>query len=209
MNFIEALPQSEGKEAILVVADRLTKYAHFVALPKKYDGQMTVDTFQRQIGQLHGMPKSIICDQDSIFVSAFYREYMKMMGVRLNFSTVHHPQTDGQTEVTNRMLETYLRCFTGKRPCTWVQHLSWAEWSYNTSHHSTIIMTLHEAMYGYPPPPMVPFEPGTALDADIEMQLSFKDDLLCAFWEAMLLAYNNMRQYYNKGCKDREFEVGA
>ncbi|CAN6472744.1 unnamed protein product [Victoria cruziana] len=70
-------------------------------------------------------------------------------------------------------------------------------------------MTPHEAVYGYPPPPMVPFEPGTALDADIERQLRSRDDLLRALREAILLAHNCMRQHYNKGQKDREFEVGA
>ncbi|CAN6442854.1 unnamed protein product [Victoria cruziana] len=127
MDFMEALPRSQGKDPILVVVDRVTKYAHFVALPKKYDGQMTTNMFQRQIGRLHGMPKSIICDRYSIFVSAFWREYMKITVVRLNFSTAHHPQTVGQMEVTNGMLETYLRCFAREMPSTWVQHLPWAE----------------------------------------------------------------------------------
>lgn len=71
MDFVEALPRSEGKECILVVVDRLIKYAYFVAFPRKYDGQMTADLFQRHIGQLHGMSQSLICDRDSIFVSAF------------------------------------------------------------------------------------------------------------------------------------------
>ncbi|CAN6472758.1 unnamed protein product [Victoria cruziana] len=178
MDFVEALPRSEGMETILVVVDRLTKHAHFVPLPRKYNASVTAEAFQRSIGRLHGMPQTIVCDRDSIFVSSFWREFMKLGGVRLNFSTAHHPQTDGQTEVTNRTLETYLRCFAGDRPSSWVKYLSWAEWSYNTSLHSAINMTPYEAVYGYPPPPMVPFEPGTAQDAEVERQLRTRDELL-------------------------------
>ncbi|CAN6458177.1 unnamed protein product [Victoria cruziana] len=97
MDFVEALLRSEGMETILVVVDRLTKHAHFVPLPRKYNASVTAEAFQRSIGRLHGMPQTIVCDRDSIFVSSFWREFMKLGGVRLNFSTAHHPQTDGQT----------------------------------------------------------------------------------------------------------------
>ncbi|CAN6455047.1 unnamed protein product [Victoria cruziana] len=209
MDFIEALPRSEGMETIMVVVDRLTKHAHFVPLPRKHNVGMTAEAFQKNVGRLHGMPQTIVCDRDTVFVSTFWREFMRLAGVRLNFSTAHHPQTDGQTEVTNRTLETYLRCFAGNRPNTWVKCLSWAEWSYNTSHHSAINMTPYEAVYGYPPPPMVPFEPGTAQDAEVERQLRTRDELLQALRDNIAIAQNRMRQHYNKGRADREFDVGS
>ncbi|XP_031482870.1 uncharacterized protein LOC116252624 [Nymphaea colorata] len=91
MDFIDAMPRSEGKEAILVVVDRLTKYSHFAPLPRSYQGPMVASVYQEYVGKLHGMPQSVVCDRDSIFLSAFWQEYMKKMGTTLNFSTAHHP----------------------------------------------------------------------------------------------------------------------
>ena len=65
-------------------------------------------------------------------------------------STAYHPQLDGQTEVTNRSLETYLRCMIGERPRDWSKWLLLVEWWYNTTHYSAINTTPYEAVYGQP-----------------------------------------------------------
>lgn len=66
-------------------------------------------------------------------------------------SEVYHPQSDGQTEVTNRGLKIYLRCYAGEQPRKWAKFLAWAEMSYNSSFHSAIKMTSFKALYGrYP-----------------------------------------------------------
>ncbi|CAN6455041.1 unnamed protein product [Victoria cruziana] len=70
-------------------------------------------------------------------------------------------------------------------------------------------MTPYEAVYGYPPPPMVPFEPGTAQDAEVERQLRTRDELLQTLRENIIVSQNRMRQHYNKGRTDREFDVGS
>ncbi|XP_031505831.1 uncharacterized protein LOC116268232 [Nymphaea colorata] len=208
MDFIDALPKSENKEAILVVVDRLSKYSHFAPLPRHYNGPMVAEVYHNHVGKLHGMPQSIVCDRDSIFMSLFWKEYLKMAGTTLLASTAHHPQTDGQSEIVNRMLETYLRCYAGDRPNTWVRYLSWAEWSYNTSHHSSIDMTPHEAVYGYPPPTIVRYEGGTSIEDEVDCSLRTRDELLDSLKKNILKAQHRMRQNYNKGRKDREFTVG-
>lgn len=85
-------------------------------------------------------------------------------------SSAYHLQTDGQTEVVNRCLETYLRCMAGECPSTWVKWLPLTEWWYNTSFHSTIKMTLFVASYEYVPPFHVPYFPK---DSNIESSTSF------------------------------------
>ncbi len=86
-------------------------------------------------------------------------------------SSAYHPQTDGQTEVMNKGLEGYLRSFTGDRPQDWRRWLSLAEWAYNTSVHSSTKLTPFEAVYGHPPPRLLPFEMGTTKVQAVENEL--------------------------------------
>lgn len=111
MDFIDGLPKSKGKSVIWVVVDRLTKYADFVGLSHRYTASSLAQVFFDQIYKLHGMPEDIISGRDPIFTSKIWQELFAMFGVTLNTSTAYHPQTDGQTDVVNRCLETYLRCF--------------------------------------------------------------------------------------------------
>ena len=116
MDFIEGLPKSYGKDVIMVVVDRLTKYAHFMALKHPYSAVVVAQLFLDNVYKLHGMPASIISDQDSIFISNLKEELFKPQGVELKKSASYHPQSDGQMEVVNHCLETYLRCMTGENP---------------------------------------------------------------------------------------------
>ncbi|CAM8990529.1 unnamed protein product [Rhodiola kirilowii] len=112
------------------------------------------------IFKLHGMPQSIISDRDPIFLSRFWKELYRVLGVDLNFSTAYHPQTDMQTEVINQALETYLRCMTSDAPHTWSKWLPLAEGWYNTKFHTAIRSTSYEIVYGQPPPDHLPHLPG-------------------------------------------------
>lgn len=114
MYFITHLPSSNGKTTIWVIVDRLTKFAHFISLPKSFTAATLATVFLRDIYRLHGLPNTIISDRDPLFLSHFWKELFKQLGTKLLHSSSYHPQTDGQTEVVNRCLEAFLRAYVYK-----------------------------------------------------------------------------------------------
>ncbi|CAM8943168.1 unnamed protein product [Rhodiola kirilowii] len=151
MDFIEGLPLSFGNSVIFVVVDRLSKAAHFMPLAHPYSAASVAQCFLDHVFKLHGFPKSITSDRDAVFLSDFWRELFTIQGVDLNMSTAYHPQFDGQTEVVNRCLETYLRCMCSDKPHLWSKWLPLAEWWYNTTFHSATQLTPYEVVYGQAP----------------------------------------------------------
>jgi IS30 family transposase len=119
MDFVEGLPKSMSKDVILVVVDRLTKYAHFIPLSHHYTVQSIADLFMANIIKLHGPPASIVSDRDVIFTSKLWKDIFSSFNIQLNYSTSHHPESDGQTERVNQCLEQYLRCMSFQQPKKW------------------------------------------------------------------------------------------
>ena len=154
MDFIEGLPKVHDKSVVLTVVDRFSKYAHFIALSHPYTAASVARAFFDGIVRLHGFPSSIVSDRDPVFTSNLWRDLFKCAGVKQRLSTAFHPQTDGQSEVVNKVIAMYLRCAIGDRPRSWVDWLSWAEYCYNTSYHTTLRASPFEVVYGRPPPPL-------------------------------------------------------
>ena len=108
MDFVEGLPKSEHKNLILVVVDRFTKYAHFIPLKHPFSAPVVAKAFLHTLVNLHGPPHTIVSDRDKIFTSHFWRHLFKLWDTKLLMSTAYHPQTDGQTERVNKILEDML-----------------------------------------------------------------------------------------------------
>jgi transposase InsO family protein len=98
MDFIEGLPRSKGKDVILVVVDRLTKYAHFLTLTHPLTTHQVATLFMDNIFKLHGPPKVIVSDRDKIFTSKIWQDIFTALKVDLHFSTSYHPESDSQTK---------------------------------------------------------------------------------------------------------------
>lgn len=159
MDFVEALPKVLGKTVILVVVDRFSKYAHFIALSHPYTAGSVAQAFFKDIVRLHGIPETIVTDQDKKFRSLFWRELFRLMGTDLCFTTTYRPQSDGQTEIVNRTLEMYLRCLAGDNPRQWLRWLPWVEYCYNTSYHTGLKATPFRLVYGREPPRLLDYTP--------------------------------------------------
>jgi hypothetical protein len=172
MDFIISLPKLGNKSVIMVFVDHLSKYAHFCALQHPFTASMVAQIFMDQVFKLHGMPHSIVYDRDPTFTSNFWQELFKLQGTQLHLSTAYHPQTNGQTEVVNKCLETYLRCFASEKKNQWAQWLPLYEWWYNTSYHTATCMTPFEAIYGQKPPLVLSYLPGTLKDQVVDQTLT-------------------------------------
>ena len=99
-----------------------------------YNAKIVADLLVKEVVRLHGYHSSIVSDIDKVFLSNLWKELFRLAGTRLNRSLAYHPQLDGQTEVVNRGVEIYLRCFSGERPKEWIKWLHCAEYWYNTTY---------------------------------------------------------------------------
>jgi hypothetical protein len=102
MDFIVGLPTTQsGSDSILVIVDRFSKVAHFIPVKITYKGVKLAELYIARIVCLHGVPKKIVSDRRTQFTSRFWEKLHEAMDTKLNFSSVYHPQTDGQTERIN------------------------------------------------------------------------------------------------------------
>lgn len=151
MDFIVGLPRSKtGHDSIWVIVDRLTKYAHFIPVKTTYTTDKLAHLYIENIVALHGVPSSIVSYRDSHFTSKFWNSFQKALGSELRLSTAFHPQTDGQTERVNQVLEDMLRERVLDFKGSWEDNLKLIEFSYNKNYHSSIGMEPFEALYGRP-----------------------------------------------------------
>lgn len=128
MDFIEGLPQSGSSNAILVVVDKYSKYAHFVPRRHPFQAARVAKLFMDNIYKLHGLPSAIISDRDRIFTSKSWQTLFKLAGTSLHMSSAYHPQNYGQTERVHQCVETYLCFFYHACPTSWIHWLSLAEY---------------------------------------------------------------------------------
>lgn len=147
MDFITDMPIVKGKSVIMVVIDRLSKCAHFSPLIPNFNVSKVAELFVQDIVKLHGIPSSIVSDRDRVFTSRFWKELNKLSGTKLNFSSAYHPQSNGQTEVVNRILEMYLRSYCHENHKLWLNLLPWAELWYNSSFQSSLDLTPFRVLY--------------------------------------------------------------
>jgi transposase InsO family protein len=94
---------------IWVTVDKLTKSPHFLAVNKKDSCEKLAKIHINKVISKHGIPKKKVSVRGSVFTSAFWKQLQKALGTKLDFSTSYHPQTGGQTEWTNQILEDMLR----------------------------------------------------------------------------------------------------
>ena len=152
INFIVGLPCTQrGFDSIFVVVDRFSKMTHFIPCKKTTDALQVASLFFREIYRLHGLPMSIVSDRDFCFLRHFWLSLWRQLGTFLDMSSAYHPQSDGQTEVTNRSLGNLLRCLVGDAIKAWDSKLPQEEFAHNHSLKRILGFCPFEVVYGLVP----------------------------------------------------------
>lgn len=198
MDAIVKLPLSSGCDSILTVVDRFSKMAHFIPFKEQgFDAPALARLFQHHIFRLHGVPADIVSDRGATFNSKFWRAFTSGLGTKCNFSTAFHPQTDGQTERVNQIVEQYLRICCNEAQDNWADLLDTAEFQYNKQKHESTGMSPFELVTGqHPNHPAVSLPSpnpaaGSRLEDLVTLQLKAK--------RSLKIAQETAKRYYDRG----------
>jgi hypothetical protein len=209
MDFITSLPMTtSGYDAITVIVDKLTKMCHLIPATKDISGMDVANAFVEVVFRQHGMPKCIISDRDTKFTSDFWTQLHARLGTKLRMSTAFHPQTDGQTERMNRVLEDMLRHYIDPSQTDWDQHLAVAEFAINNAYNEGMRATpfwLNQFKHPRTPLSLHLKKPTSAEARQLSDRLV--DDLQVAK-QSLLNAQQRQAAYANKGRRHVEYQVG-
>jgi hypothetical protein len=209
MDFIVGLPRTaKGFDSIWVIVDRLTKIAHFLPVKTSYLVLTYAQVYIARILSLHGIPKTIVSDRGTQFVSKFWEELHKSLGTKLLHSSAYHPQTSGQTKRVNQILKDMLRACVLEFPQKWDECLPLAEFSYNNNYQGSIKVAPFEALYGR--------RCHTPLNwSELGERWFFRPDMVKETEEKVQRIIHNLkeaqarqRSYADKRCQPLYFQVG-
>jgi hypothetical protein len=205
VDFIVHLPTSNSYNAICVMVDSLTKNAKFEPCRATVDAPELADCFLRRVIAQHGIPSSIVSDRGTQFTSFFWRSLNARLGTSLQFSTSDHPRTDGQTEIVNQWLDTYLRIYCCYQQDDWCDLLPLAEFAYNSATHSSTGKSPFFWLYGFNPrgpddgAPPPPSDDRRLNDADGIARAEVLRESLAVVREQAEQAKAIQKKYYDEG----------
>jgi transposase InsO family protein len=204
MDFLVNLPSSalnhSKYNSLFVVQDMLSKQAHLIPTTTTVKAEGVAKLYFDQIYRLHGLPCAIVSDRDTKFTGAFWRTLQKMVGTDLMMSTTDHPQTDGQTERTNRMVLQTLRMYVNHVGSDWAQHLATVEFVINSAASRSTGKAPFEIVYGFLPRSfhLIAFDhenPASMnfMEARMLAQLSAQDAIIAAKTEQSYHVFSKRR----------------
>ncbi|KAG3132207.1 hypothetical protein C6341_g23015 [Phytophthora cactorum] len=142
LDFAFGLPADDhGNTGILVFVCQLSKMVHLAPVPDTVTGEQTARLFVDGVFRHHGLPETFDSGRDPRYTAAFWQTLFQLLGTRLHMSTAEHPQTDGQTERVNRVLEDTLRSVCAAAPRTWSERLPVVEFVLNNAVHASTGLT--------------------------------------------------------------------
>jgi len=211
IDFIAGIPTTANYEydMIMVVVDRLSKYAHFIPCYTTCSAKDIAWLFYHNIIRLHGVPEAIISDRDVRFNSEFWKSLCKQLGTEIRLSTAFHPQADGQTERVNRILIELLRSMVDEAQSDWDDHLTSCEVAYNTSVHAGTQHSPYYLNHGEEMRKPIDFiAPSTSHHTDTDSLLAKLHSSLDRAKQHLLAAQQKQAEYANTHRRHVSFNVG-
>jgi hypothetical protein len=210
MDFITDLPVTpNGNDTIITVVDRLTKMAHFIPAKSPLPAKEVAKLFFSNVFRLHGMPKGIVSDRDPRFTGNFWKALFELLGVKLRMSTARHPQTDGQTERTNRTVEQMIRSYINYQQNNWDELLPAVEFAYNNAKQSSTQTSPFFLNYGRDPLlPASLFQPQETNVPAVAEFLETQTTILNAAKDQLHRAQESQAKFADQRRREEEFKVG-
>jgi transposase InsO family protein len=200
MDFFTGLPTLRGHDAIWVVVDRLTKMRHFIPCSTTIDAEGLANLFMTHIFRLHSLPDTIVSDRGPQFASRFWKHLCYSLKIEPRLSMAFHPETDGQTERMNSIMEQYLRAYVNYQQDNWAQLLPIAEFAANNHTSETTGLSPFFSNYGFHP--KLDLEPDIHVDHPKEGQARRLTDRLNEIHDfaknKMTFAQDHQQEYADK-----------
>jgi len=188
---IVTLPLSDGHDTILVVVCHLTKMVLYIPTFHDIDVEDLACIFLSQVFVKHGTLTDIVSNRGKHFISQFWRSLCQLLGIKANLSTAYHPETDGQTEQVNQILEQYFWVYVNYQQDDWVNLLPLAEFTYNNMSHSATMVTPFFTNKGFHPNSKCPSN--LLCQRLLTKLLQISRSYICTSTTRSLVPSNNMR----------------
>jgi hypothetical protein len=209
MDFIVNLACTRvGYDSIWVEVDCLTKVVHFIPMKTTYTRGTLAELYMSRIVCFHGVPKKIVSDQGTQFTSHFWQQLQEALDIHLNFSSSYHPQTGGQIERTNQILEDMLRDYALQDKSGWDKKLPYVEFSYNNNYQDSLNMSPFQTLYERNcRTPLLWDQPGERQVFGLDILLEAKENINM-IRENLKIAQSRQRSYADTRRRALSFEVG-
>ena len=212
MDWITDLPVTAlGYNQVLVVEDRLTKYAYFIPAKKTDTAEDAARRVFAVVFCVHGVPETIVSDRDRLWTSDFFGSLMALMHVKQSMGTAYYHDFNGAVECLNKTVEVMLRHLISEFPARdFDELLPMAQWAYNTSIHTATRLTPYYSLYGVEPrePMNLVAVPGAKLPPAVTMFAEHQAGVLAITRDALYKAQATMLAYENRDRREANFAVG-
>ena len=209
IDFITHLPKTDaGHTSLMVCVCRLSKMVHLVPTTDTASAEDVARLFVDHVVRLHGVPRDLVSDRDVRFTSKFWTAFCAQLGVDRNMSTAFHPQSDGQTERSNRVLQDMLRHYVNPMHNDWDEHLSAVEFAINNSWQESTRMSPFQLVFG-----QNPLTPATLRLSKVDNPKALKVtstllERIADARAALVAAQQRQKAYADRARRDAEFTEG-
>ena len=214
IDFVTGLPiltdwERDSYDSILVIIDWLTKIVYYKPIKVTINTPDLTEVIINVVVRHHGLPNSIVSDRELLFTSKFLLLLCYFLGIKQKLSTAFYPQTDGQTEKQNSMIEAYLWVFVNFEQNDWAWLLSMTEFTYNNAKNASTGYTLFELNCGYSPRVFYKEDLDPRSKSKTVEELSSKlQSLMAACQQNLYHAQKLQKRAHNKGVKLQSYAPG-